>query len=109
MTISQSVNTCTNFTSQIEPSNIVEQCNISLVIVNEANERHTLERIFSEYTLPLSINSFTRWALPVVVGVGVTVTDGRVASELLGVASELLGVASELLVGLLMGDGTAQV
>ena len=69
MTISQSVNTCTNFTSQIEPSNIVEQCNISLVIVNEANERHTLERIFSEYTLPLSINSFTpvQYHLPSVV------------------------------------------
>ena len=51
-----------------------------------------------------------------VAGVGVTVTDGRVASELLevasellGVASELLGVASELLVGLLMEDGTVQV
>ena len=48
MTMSQSVTTCSSFTSLIEPSNIFTQYNISLVITNEANESHTLEIIFSE-------------------------------------------------------------
>ena len=58
MTMSQSVNTCTNFTSPIEPSNIVAQYNISLVIVNEANERHTLEKVFSEYILYITTSFY---------------------------------------------------